>query len=597
MIAFVMLPIVGNAKKIKFGNYITYDGKVENGLPKGEGKLIIVNNDPDVKKNAIVEGTFDGWTVGNDLPASVYFYSKDFFPFFRGKTEIMIADDGSSVSFKLISGDFIDRAEGIQFHGITNYDIVMTCTPKEDGIYISSTPFVMVKEIKDKKESKYAEKYLNLPSGKFISRCTCQYGGGKNNVKKSNFNEEIVTDSGSKYVLSENTITWITNIGSFVYKNNDYSGDWRDKILSFSKQILEGTLNYNDGILTLTDLQGHKHTVLYYDSHSKTIKEFEQYYLFEVGRNTLSKQGLKIIEGTAYTAAKNFSSHPNTKDEFQLGLAFLKGDGVEIDEKEAYIWIDDAYKYGGKEAIEFYKTKPSGINVGYASLESKEDKRVYSTYYDVNGIGQPSLGEGTLLHKNNGIFQVKNGKMVFTMKDGRVFEGYFKEGKIIDNPYKVFADRRLEDATELTPWQGIITSPDGTTDELKDGKSETERIKNEQAAFFKAYTNAKNSAKKLGSKYGATLVNNLINTGEIELGTPLAFIQEYISVHNSYYDNWPLQIKYYEPSIRDMMQYGKAAKSVKIFDKMGLCYSLMIANGKVVAIYNQSKILKIEQKK
>ena len=75
MMAFAMLPIMGNAKKIKFGNYITYDGKVENGLPKGKGKLIIVNNDPDVKENAIVEGTFDGWTIGNDLPASVYFYS------------------------------------------------------------------------------------------------------------------------------------------------------------------------------------------------------------------------------------------------------------------------------------------------------------------------------------------------------------------------------------------------------------------------------------------------------------------------------------------------------------------------------------------
>jgi hypothetical protein len=72
--ALTMLASMAEAKKIKFGNYITYDGKVENDLPKGEGKLIIVNNAPGIKKPAIVEGTFDGWTVGSIIPASVYFY-------------------------------------------------------------------------------------------------------------------------------------------------------------------------------------------------------------------------------------------------------------------------------------------------------------------------------------------------------------------------------------------------------------------------------------------------------------------------------------------------------------------------------------------
>ena len=89
--ALTMLASMAEAKKIKYGNYITYDGKVENDLPKGEGKLIIVNNAPGIKKPAIVEGTFDGWTVGNILPASVYFYSREYQPFFRGKTEIQIA--------------------------------------------------------------------------------------------------------------------------------------------------------------------------------------------------------------------------------------------------------------------------------------------------------------------------------------------------------------------------------------------------------------------------------------------------------------------------------------------------------------------------
>jgi len=298
----------------------------------------------------------------------------------------------------------------------------------------------------------------------------------------------------------------------FVYKNGDFHGDWSDKILSFSKQLLEGTLNYNDGILTLTDLQGRKHTVLYYNSNSKTIKNFEQHFLFEGDRNTLSMQGLMIIEGTAYTAAKNYSSHPNTKNEFQLGLAFLNGDGVEMDEEEAYTWIDDAYRSGGKEAIEFYKTKPAGIYVGYAALESKEEKRVYDIYYDVNGNPKPSLGAGTLLRKSNGIFRVTKRNMVFSMKDGSVFVGYFKEGDIIDDPYQMFADKRLEDATELTPWSGTITYADGTTDELTEGKSLKAIKKAEQKKQNAAYDTL---CKQFGKKYVDAAGN-----GQIIVGMP-----------------------------------------------------------------------------
>ena len=511
----------------------------------------------------------------------------------------MIADDGSSVSFKLISGNFNDRAKGILFNGMTNSDIVMKCTPEVDGIYLSSTPFVMVNEITDEKDSKYGEKYSYLPKGKHISRCTCQYGGGKNNVKMSDFYEEITTGGGSKYVLSEDTITRIMDKSFFVYKNGDFHGDWSDKILSFSKQLLEGTLNYNDGILTLTDLQGRKHTVLYYDSHSKTIKNFEQHFLFEGDRNTLSMQRLMIIEGTAYTAAKNYSSYPDTKNEFQLGLAFLNGDGVEIDEEEAYTWIDDAYRSGGKEAIEFYKTKPAGIYVGYAALESKEEKRVYDIYYDVNGNPKPSLGAGTLLRKSNGIFRVTKRNMVFSMKDGSVFVGYFKEGDIIDDPYQMFADKRLEDATELTPWKGSITYPDGTTDELVNGESKNAKLKVAQAEHDNFISNIKKEVDKLGRKYGATLVNNLINTGQIQVGTPLALLQELIPIVNRTItapEAYHLKLRYFEPSQRDMMQYGRTAKRVKItdsFDNYNLRYSLMIANGKVAAVYQQSTWLKI----
>lgn len=108
--------------------------------------------------------------------------------------------------------------------------------------------------------------------------------------------------------------------------------------------------------------------------------------------------------------------------------------------------------------------------------------------------------------------------------------------------------------------------------------------------------NAKKDAKKLGSKYGVTLVNNLINTGQIKTGTPLALLQELIPIVNRAIskDNQKLKLAYYEPSSRDMQQYGRTAKRVKILDPWGyIIYSLMIANGKVAAVYQQNTSLKI----
>jgi hypothetical protein len=154
LIAFTMLPSTTEAKNIKFGMYITYKGKVVNGQPMGKGKLIIVNKDPMAKKHAIVEGEFDGWTVGADIPALIYFYSEGHYPYFVGKAEIKIEEDGSSVTFKLISGSISDYVEGTSIEGKTNNDIVMTCTPKDDGIYLSSTPFESSQEL-NKKTSRY----------------------------------------------------------------------------------------------------------------------------------------------------------------------------------------------------------------------------------------------------------------------------------------------------------------------------------------------------------------------------------------------------------------------------------------------------------
>lgn len=369
LIAFAMLPSMTEAKKIKFGNYITYDGKIENGLPMGAGKLIIVNKDPKVKKPAIVEGIFDGWKVGSiGDPALVHFYSQDYYPYYFGQTEIQIAEDGSTVTIKLISGTFIDSFNDISFDRETNYNIVMTCTPKEDGIYISSTPFDLEKQIKKEKDSKFRDKYHHhLPNepfgqaydskGKVVdcytwkSICTCQYEG-KNNVKKSNYHEVFqgqFLHPNMKYIMRENTIEENYGEDTFVFEAKEVKDkNIFDIMLSFSKKVIEGTLNYQNDTLTLTDLNGKQHTVLYYDFGQ--WKLFEQPRLFDRGYS-LENLGLRIIEGAAYTAARKLvGGREDTKAEFELGIAYLNGDGVKADKETGNRWIQHAYERGGQEA-------------------------------------------------------------------------------------------------------------------------------------------------------------------------------------------------------------------------------------------------------
>lgn len=119
---------------------------------------------------------------------------------------------------------------------------------------------------------------------------------------------------------------------------------------------------------------------------------------------------------------------------------------------------------------------------------------------------------------------------------------------------------------------------------LKTGNDYYEDSKKQLVAEFR------DKASKLGQKYGVSYVNSLLNTGNIKIGTPLALLQEYIPLLNPYViNNGKEYLKYYEPTARDLMQYGKTAKRVKIVDHWGnVDYSLMVANGKVVAVYKQS---------
>lgn len=407
LIAFFMLPSMTEAKKIKFGQYITYNGAVANDLPMGKGKLTIENKDPAVKKPAIVEGTFDGWSV--ETLNSAYFYSQERSPSFRGKLEIIIAGDGNSVTFKLINGRFSDYLSEIALEEVKQLNLEITCTPKEDGIYLYSTPFASIKEIKNKeKESKFPHKYSSfLPDSgvKWTSTRTCKYEG-KNKALEIDYFEEVtpvISNGKQNYILRKETLTKEIDAVTLVYdlekRDDSPFHNESDYLVSFKIEINEGTLDYKNDTLIYTDLQSKRHTVLYYDTNERTspepdhhiireynIKLFDDYKIKERGLKSLYSLGLRVIEGPAYSAARQLIGKVDKKAMFDLAMAFFKGDGVKADEKEGNFWMEEAYRYGSEDAKAYY-----------AELKAKEDEK------------QQKVIESYGAHQNNGgLFFVNN---------------------------------------------------------------------------------------------------------------------------------------------------------------------------------------------
>ena len=386
--ALTMLASMAEAKKIKFGNYITYDGKVENDLPKGEGKLIIVNNAPGIKKPAIVEGTFDGWTVGSIIPASVYFYSQERGPFLRGKVEIKLAEDGSSVTFKPISGDFYDTSVGITLENMQSFSLTITCTPKEDGIYLTSEPFTYKNKVKGNTQSKFAEKYRSRLTTNYSNKIwgddldwysysTYQYKGSY----KPALNDylELVKKYGDEFTLREQWLTLKNDAGVFAYTKDHLD---RLDFVAFNKQIKEGVLEYQNDVLTLTDSQGKKHTVLYYDAYHQRIKTFEPSHIFDSGRKSLSQLGMCIMEGGAYTAARKLAvNNDDTKAMLELGIALVKGDGVKANEEEGNAWIQRAARNGGQEAQAYLAEQKANTDAEQLKLAAN-----YGAHQDAGGM-------------------------------------------------------------------------------------------------------------------------------------------------------------------------------------------------------------------
>ncbi len=260
----------------------------------------------------------------------------------------------------------------------------------------------------------------------------------------------------------------------------------------------------------------------------------------------------------------------------------------------------------------------------YIAKKQKEDAKREQAAADSerNNDEDEQKNDASKLRKKNGVLSEKEGTFTmrngwsytghtFTMNDGAVFTGFFKEeldlfgdfGQIYEvkgNNVKLFA------AEELTPYHGIIKYANGTTDEIMAGKSSNAKNKAAKAEFDAAMKSAKAGFARLKQKYGAS-VTNLMATGKVNTGYSITMLDEYIKVYNKYKSarikaengqDDPLGLRYYQPTTSEVLKYGKTAKRVKlggtIFANEIVVGEFMIANGKIVEIYRQPTILAVK---
>lgn len=96
LIAFATLPLMAEAKKIKYGNYVLYDGKVKKNIPTGEGTLTTTC------------GLFTDMLMGNFVGDSTVTDAQLKFPSgwkFTGTLSYSVEIDGSQVTYTLTDGE------------------------------------------------------------------------------------------------------------------------------------------------------------------------------------------------------------------------------------------------------------------------------------------------------------------------------------------------------------------------------------------------------------------------------------------------------------------------------------------------------------
>lgn len=387
---FMAFPAQVCAKKIKFGQYVVYSGKVENGMPKGEGELTIVNNDPNFKEGAFFKGVFKGYTISGKLDLK----AKRAFPYFSGTAQLEIAADGSYVRVNIITGSLTAEVEkkgiGATIRLYKKDSVSIVCTPTEQGIiFSSSNTFEAERKHTNTQETKlkpYHNPYNNhvlrgVLSHEFINKL-CIYESSEQipqEIKRYGHSTYMLNKSGhlvqkeyyesiklpkldATHNLYENGVQQIDfGNGDFLrYKSeNDITGF--SVKMRYKEMNGKLCLKNHDDVMKFIKDDGEEYNAVSYDlSYFGSYTAIAKIIVRRRMINAVSDIKLELGRFILYkdTVADLVKNAPRDKQSaYDLGIALIEGVGVYKDEEIGESLISDAALHGNADAKAYMTRK------------------------------------------------------------------------------------------------------------------------------------------------------------------------------------------------------------------------------------------------
>lgn len=440
---FMAFPAQVCAKKIKFGQYVVYSGKVENGMPKGEGELTIVNNDPNCKKGAFFKGVFDGYTISGELDLK----KKGYYPSFSGRAKLEIAADGSYVKVNIISGSLTASIEkgGIGTIGLYKNDSVsIVCTPTEQGIiFSSSNTFEAERKYTNTQETKFSPDYTSnralynelnfldygsqqsLQGIKWYGHSTYMLNKSGRLVQKEYYESIKLPKFDATLNLYEDGVQQIDfdNGDFFRYEGEQVNRLDRD-ITGFSVKVqykeFKGKLcrkNRNEILKFITD-NGEEYLALECNDNGslqeRHVGLIERQRLNPIAASDINLGNLTLYKDAAAEAAKK-ALERDPQGMYDLGMAYIEGNGVAKDEKLGEAFIDKAFSFDNADAKAYMARKEAEAAAKVA--EEKAERKAYMASKGIN------LKEGESEEYVTEQFRLaEQGDLMATLKMGICYE-------------------------------------------------------------------------------------------------------------------------------------------------------------------------------
>ncbi|MBP3789900.1 MAG: hypothetical protein J6I52_09830 [Prevotella sp.] len=447
LIALTMLPSMAEAKKIQFGQFISYDGKLNSeGKPEGKGALVTVYGSMDVLK-----GIFSN---GKVTEAKLLFCAtdkKNYLAKFEGTLEYEVATNGNGVTYKLLEGYFTAHSEF--FRIVENNPQVITRLPSANECTLQHEGYLTRAAKVDYGNRSEMEKLITMPlqlndllKGN-IYNVTSYY------LDKS-FTPQIKQDYHLLIDSNMNKLQRDGNKVSLICPNSDNityeygSGN----LIGFKKKFEEGTIVFEgDPCMNFTSNSNEKGLATFEKVPDINIERFANIrYIFTINRNPSVKDlDIKIFMGQDAIAMKSKLQTEGMKE--LIFYAIKDKDGSFSKEEEltnkllametspertkalesvckqlqkAGSWEVEYTPYvfywhkgteRGKQELALAERIKKRMNeegnktFGFLPGQKEEDIVVY---FDGNDV----LSGGTVLKKNNGVLTVDDmGKMTFKM--------------------------------------------------------------------------------------------------------------------------------------------------------------------------------------